>query len=800
MTFSVAARGLLAGWFCSLLPMVSPSTAAEPSAESAHELVRQALRAELVGDKQLRRQRLEGAAALDPEYGPAQWQLGKVRLPGQATWQSAREMTAIPGQVWQAYSQIRDEYVSTPEVIWSSGNGPGPRTFRLRIALTGKPHAAEIRVVALRPLSLAVNGNRLKTSPAPGQVGVHSVAGLLKSGDNTLAIHVEDADGPTGLIAWGGVTFGDDRVLVIRSGAAWQVHAGELADWSEPFSTDVGWLDAAIASTLAEVWETFREPILSPKVDAALARWCRRNHLDAQSRFHWSRVLEANASNKEAIKSLDLVREDGLLWTRDEVLQRRQEEKEASLTTTRWKSHLARLQKLVQSNNSAELSTFVDESGPDATAAAGPILAQAAVQSGEPRFAATVIELIERVPEPAASRALADVSIFAMSADVRNRALASLKERDSIGAAGMLLPLLHLPLQIQIQRTERDAGSVYQAADQIAFRDRRVDHDIIHQDVQSIQIRPVRGHVYRIRAHKIDLNHDGKNNEQDLQILQRMLPSINANLRLEAESHAAESLAARETAARALVDSVNLLREQVNLRSFEALEAVTGQNPGRKVASWWDWWRECNSLMQSSRRGVRLTRRSVWGVRACEVRSAIPSCFIAGTPVWTRQGLVPVEQIHAGDEVLSQDPDTGELAYKIVTFTTIRPPSPVLTLTAGGDSVTTTLGHRFWRTGAGWIMAKQVSPGIPLHQMGGSFPLDLVAPAGDAPAYNLVVDDFHTYFVGQAGWLVHDNRLPAPGNVLLPGLLAEPGEVVEAVPGCGLHKALINATEAQVAN
>lgn len=43
-------------------------------------------------------------------------------------------------------------------------------------------------------------------------------------------------------------------------------------------------------------------------------------------------------------------------------------------------------------------------------------------------------------------------------------------------------------------------------------------------------------------------------------------------------------------------------------------------------------------------------------------------------------------------------------------------------------------------------------------------------PAEPAPTYNLVVADFHTYFVGKSGILSHDVLPPKPTNKLVPGL------------------------------
>ena len=47
----------------------------------------------------------------------------------------------------------------------------------------------------------------------------------------------------------------------------------------------------------------------------------------------------------------------------------------------------------------------------------------------------------------------------------------------------------------------------------------------------------------------------------------------------------------------------------------------------------------------------------------------VGGCFVAGTLVHTRDGLVPIEKIRVGDWVLSQPEMKGEQAYKRVTNT-----------------------------------------------------------------------------------------------------------------------------------
>ena len=97
-------------------------------------------------------------------------------------------------------------------------------------------------------------------------------------------------------------------------------------------------------------------------------------------------------------------------------------------------------------------------------------------------------------------------------------------------------------------------------------------------------------------------------------------------------------------------------------------------------------------------------------------------------------------------------------------------------ITAGGETIITTLGHPFWACGHGWKMAKQLAAGDLLHSLNGAVPIEAASPLdGKHGAHNLVVDDFNTYFVGQSGLLVHDNEFRKPTRAIVPGYLSEEG-------------------------
>jgi hypothetical protein len=120
--------------------------------------------------------------------------------------------------------------------------------------------------------------------------------------------------------------------------------------------------------------------------------------------------------------------------------------------------------------------------------------------------------------------------------------------------------------------------------------------------------------------------------------------------------------------------------------------------------------------------------------------------------------MIPIDQVCIGELVLSRKVETGETAYKPVLARTLRPRVPMRKLTVGDETLLTTAGHPFWTTDKGWTKAKNLSQGLSLGREDGEVKLSAVADAEEPQqAYNLVVADFGTYFVGKSRLLVHDN-------------------------------------------
>ncbi|MFI7068590.1 polymorphic toxin-type HINT domain-containing protein, partial [Kribbella sp. NPDC050124] len=122
----------------------------------------------------------------------------------------------------------------------------------------------------------------------------------------------------------------------------------------------------------------------------------------------------------------------------------------------------------------------------------------------------------------------------------------------------------------------------------------------------------------------------------------------------------------------------------------------------------------------------------------------------------------PISQVKVGDEVLAADPETGERGPRRVTHLWVHTDT-LLELEVEGGLLTTTEDHPFWNaTDSEFQRADQLDAGDQLVTPG----RNLVRVKGIRPgtqrgatAYNLTVDDIHTYYVlaGNMPVLVHNN-------------------------------------------
>jgi hypothetical protein len=238
---------------------------------------------------------------------------------------------------------------------------------------------------------------------------------------------------------------------------------------------------------------------------------------------------------------------------------------------------------------------------------------------------------------------------------------------------------------------------------------------------------------------------------------------------LRASNDVGRATAERVAAQQQNAEEVNAQTAEMNGRVGAILAVVSGKDPSSDPHVWWDWWKaQSDTELAGGKQTVVVSEEYLVGDPQAGFR--VYECLAAGTPVWTEQGLLAIEKIAVGDRVLSQDVETGELGFKPVLRTTIRPPKELWTVRFNDESLVMTGGHHLWSSGGGWVKSRDLESQALLHTVTGNTPVWTAKKGETAQTYNLDVADFHTYFVGKTGILSHDVLTPRGTNNLVPGL------------------------------
>jgi len=237
-----------------------------------------------------------------------------------------------------------------------------------------------------------------------------------------------------------------------------------------------------------------------------------------------------------------------------------------------------------------------------------------------------------------------------------------------------------------------------------------------------------------------------------------------------------------------MIEANNATVAEVNERSTGLLRALSGENFGTDVVAWLTWWADRLGFDfdppkppdQDEAGEVPYKRRPpLQPPRTKPFRRPQPppvekpvytdyltghtSCFGAGTPVRTVDGLKPIDEVEVGDRVLTQDADSGRLSFEAVLDVYHNRPSPTLRIDLGPEALVVTGIHRLWKAGHGWVMARELKPGDRLRTAeGGLATVGGVSEETVQRVFNLEVVRGQSFFVGRSGVLAHDNTLAYP--------------------------------------
>ena len=495
----------------------------------------------------------------------------------------------------------------------------------------------------------------------------------------------------------------------------------------------------------------------------ALADWCAGRGLTDQERAHLTQVVTIEPDHTIARRRLGF-RRVGFDWATEEEIQQAVDGFQENQTAlARWRPQIEDIRRdlghRTQLRRQKAMERLLAVSDPEAATAI-----EATLWNQNEEAAQLMVRTLGAMPAHSISLVLARQALLSPYARVREDAARQLRTRDMDGYVPTLLSMMYTPVssETEIFRT-RGGGLLFRQTFSREGQDHRealvmdaAFGGIVMPGGGGRQMMPVAG-----------------NDVQDAN-LERNPRVVRQNLQTQA----------------------------MNGRIADALKIATEQDLPADPEAWWQWWNETNEVFVEGEKPLRAVRIPEQFVRIERSNDVLPveppkppqiepftpqpiesfspprprrsDCLAAGTLVWTDAGQTAIEQIRVGDLVLSQDPETGELAYKPVLRTTVRPEGPLVRVqTVAGETFETSGGHLFWVAGEGWMRARQLESGMELHGTGGAACVSLTEDGPELETYNLIVADFHTYFVGEAKLLCHDNTVRRPTDAVVPGLFEE---------------------------
>jgi hypothetical protein len=474
------------------------------------------------------------------------------------------------------------------------------------------------------------------------------------------------------------------------------------------------------------------------------ANWCRKHDLLQQERAHLEAILLEDPSQVQVHQRLGHQLVQGRWVTGEQVQQMLDQARLDRQNLTAWRDRLNKIadglhDKNVTIRKRAEVA-LMEIRDP---AAIMPM--ELLLSSIDESTCSLVVQTLSAIPDQEASFSLARHAIFAPYPSVRQQAAVALRNCDPFTFVPQILGALQTEVVSMRWLTLNEQG-------QLIFR-----HQLAVETQDTKQF-AIQDSVYT----RVNLGGNQANTTE------RALSDIRGEF--------VQNMMRTE--------ALNNLTREFNQRAISVLTIATEQEIGNDPRDWWQWWDEqTDTLTQSKRTLVEQQTQNV------SVVDSIPSslqsagsggssqvsgsfsceCLTAGTQILTSNGLRSIEKMTVGDLVLSKNSLTGELTFKPVIRTTIRPAAKLVSVELENETIRCSQGHPFWVSGQGWLMARELQAGMSLHTSDGLATIKSVASSGEEDTYNLIVADFHTYFVGDHAILSHDVTMREPAEVAVPG-------------------------------
>lgn len=508
-----------------------------------------------------------------------------------------------------------------------------------------------------------------------------------------------------------------------------------------------GWMTVSAAEQKQVADETLQEYVrrretCGDDVDSRLrlANWCRDQEMPDRERLHLLEVATMQGGSNPAVMArLGMVKFQGRWIPKEDVDAYRSADDEQRRLERKWRPLFASWKAELGSGDAMSYEKLAEHL-PEVTEMKALPLLEEIVSTHSEKAALTVVAFLDTQSNQAATESLIRHAVFSEFNAVRAAAAEALRKRPKYNYIPILIAGLVAPLEIEVEYPYGNGGYRRTTAIQRGrdYDVKTVWHNSLYVTRATIRERHYKSTPWKdFWSRRVATHEDWSAGVKPGHYVEKGTP-----------------------------------KTQFNERISQTLYLLTGERY-EEPDEWCDWWHRYTEYEREGKKPTyeRQIHQHVWSYSLRHLATAT-SCLACGTPVATETGSRRIEQILPGDKVLAQDPDTGEVDYRLVVQRTVRRLGEMRKVSLGGDSVTVTLGHPFWVVGSGWRMAKELEVGQRVRCLEGPREVTAVEALPEDAAYNLVVDGFATYFAGDSRVLLHDNTLPKPTDAVLPGFVA----------------------------
>lgn len=516
------------------------------------------------------------------------------------------------------------------------------------------------------------------------------------------------------------------------------------------------------------------QEVMTTETHRKLAKWCQSQGIDPRAKAHWFGVLDGDAFDIEARQQLGHT----FLYNRWFSPQEIRDAKVASETLEQqlkqWIPKVREWKIALESSDTKKRLKAIEQLKNLEDADAIPAL-DIAVGQSTPTAAKHLISAIARFQTRQACIVLAGIAIANTTSDVGTHAIESLKKYPLEFYVPDLLDLMSTEFELMSQLVTRPNGEMV---------------------LQLVQMRELRNRFERNQMDKLmAISTSGKTKKPSslsVELIAGRLLQFKsvATSRNDVKNELAASIVSKEAKrdaddAQAEIERTNEAVRALQRNIGTVLRSTTKAKLDDQPNSWWIWWdlyedsyneagKPYDQSYIENRSALILETQKVQTVT--RYQSLIPrrlDCLALGTQIQTETGLKSIENIQIGDLVVAQNIVSGKISLQPVLRTTLRPASSTKEIRlSSGENIRATLGHPWWVIGQGWVKTKDLRKNDALRTPDGFEKISDLQDQEAIDTFNLVIDEDHTYLVGQSRLLSSDATELVPTFQRAPGLPA----------------------------